>query len=78
MVVRDALLLPEAKRARVVQDPLDSLSPEASSMFDDARAAEFLRLDHHQHSGEDRQADRMQDDHEHQDSQQCLGAVVGS
>ena len=40
MVVRDALKLPEGERVRVVQDLLDSLSPEASDKLDDNWAEE--------------------------------------
>jgi putative addiction module component (TIGR02574 family) len=42
-IVRDALQLPEGERVRVVQDLLDSLSPEASEMLDDAWAEELDR-----------------------------------
>jgi putative addiction module component (TIGR02574 family) len=42
-IVRDALKLPEEERVRVVQDLLDSLSPEASDMLDDAWAEELDR-----------------------------------
>ena len=42
-IVRDALKLPESERVRVVQDLLDSLSPEASDMLDDAWAEELDR-----------------------------------
>ena len=43
MVVRDALKLSENERVRVVQDLLDSLSPESSDMFDDTWAEELDR-----------------------------------
>ena len=42
-IVRDALKLPEGERVRVVQDLLDSLSPEASDKLDDAWAEELDR-----------------------------------
>ena len=42
-IVRDALKLSEEERVRVVQDLLDSLSPEASDMLDDAWAEELDR-----------------------------------
>ncbi len=43
MIVRDALQLPEAERAQVVQELLDSLSPEGSDLIDDTWAAELDR-----------------------------------
>ena len=43
MVVREALKLPEGERVRVVQDLLDSLSPEASDKLDDNWAEELDR-----------------------------------
>ena len=43
MVVRDALKLPEEERVRVVQDLLDSLSPEASDKLDANWAEELDR-----------------------------------
>ncbi len=42
-IVRDALKLPEEERARVVQDLLDSLSPEANDLLDDVWAEELDR-----------------------------------
>ena len=42
-IVREALKLPEGERVRVVQDLLDSLSPEASDLLDDAWAEELDR-----------------------------------
>ena len=42
-IVRDALRLPEGERVRVIQDLLDSLSPEASDTLDDAWAEELDR-----------------------------------
>ena len=43
MVVREALKLPEGERVRVVQDLLDSLSPESSDKLDDNWAEELDR-----------------------------------
>ena len=42
-IVEAALRLPELERARVVQDLLDSLSPDAERLMDDAWAAELDR-----------------------------------
>lgn len=42
-IVREAMNLPEQERVRVVQDLLDSLSPEASDLLDDAWAEELDR-----------------------------------
>lgn len=42
-IVREAMNLSEAERVRVVQDLLDSLSPEASELLDDAWAEELDR-----------------------------------
>jgi len=42
-IVRDALKLPEGERARVVQDLLDSLTPEACDLLDEASAEELDR-----------------------------------
>ena len=42
-IVREALNLSEGERVRVVQDLLDSLSPEAGNLLDDAWAEELDR-----------------------------------
>ena len=42
-VVRDALSLTEEDRARVVQELVDSLSPESHDLLDDAWAEELDR-----------------------------------
>lgn len=42
-IVREAMTLPAKERVRVVQDLLDSLSPEASNLLDDAWAEELDR-----------------------------------
>lgn len=42
-VVEAALQLPEPERAQVVQELLDSLSPDAETLLDDAWAAELDR-----------------------------------
>jgi putative addiction module component (TIGR02574 family) len=42
-IVREPLKLPEGERIKVVQDLLDSLSPEASDILDDAWAEELDR-----------------------------------
>ena len=42
-IVRDALKLPESERARVIQDLLDSLTPEAGDLLDEAWEGELDR-----------------------------------
>ncbi len=42
-VVKAALQLPEPERAQVVQELLNSLSPDAEQLIDDAWAAELDR-----------------------------------
>ena len=42
-IVREAMNLPAEERVRVVQDLLDSLSPESSDLLDDGWAEELDR-----------------------------------